>query len=716
MNTVTAAAILATLTTAIPCAAMNTSDDPRPLYDLPLLPDTLVIDGDGAEWGTHGLRIGAFAEDASPPADPSVISAEMRLGWTAQGLAVLAAVRSSLPWNEAEDVRSAYTGDSIELFVRAGSTGSPHVQPVIAPGMERAELRSFVYDYRAPREEWRDVPTAAEAARSRTPGGFVLEVLVPWSQLRFAAATGTVCEFSVKINKIVPGSGRLQLTWPGPTGDAYQRLRLAEGSSPAVMTAAWVAPGDTIDRLGACAVAPADGAGKILSMRRGDAELVRVPLTAQGGRAVACAWVATPPPGPEPVVLMLDGVQAAQAPVPDVVAELRRDLERAARGRMRRAGDMRPDRLGIAVPALLTRAELPAAQVSNPGLARLAGVGSVSVKWFGPNRKPVEKAERPGRYGAVITAEIAGAKPAHFYQTCVRLPDGAQPSVLAAELLKRVAPNVSHDPQCAQGTENLSTRLAGALGDSRAAAVLIAALMDAAADGAPPRPTTRERDWWHAVRTQLGTETVYHYFKLLPDEYDADKAKRWPAVIYLHGSGGELPSDYDPIEKRTADRDLIGWAKGKHLPIAIYALQSFGGWEPPAVLDAIEKILSEDRIDPDRITIMGFSMGGMGTWECAVDHPERFAAAVPIGGRGGRARDCAVLVGRVPVWVFNGDADTTTTLADAERGVNALKAAGGDVRLTVLPGATHGDSQNGTFSTPGLWDWVLERRRVTPAN
>jgi len=112
---------------------------------------------------------------------------------------------------------------------------------------------------------------------------------------------------------------------------------------------------------------------------------------------------------------------------------------------------------------------------------------------------------------------------------------------------------------------------------------------------------------------------------------------------------------------------------------------------------------------------MGFSMGGIGAWECAIDYPEWFAAAVPIAGAGDRAFDCSTLAGRVPVWVFNGDADTVTRLVDAERSVAALKAAGGDVRLTVFKGADHGASQNGTFNTAELWDWLQAQRRHTTA-
>ena len=157
--------------------------------------------------------------------------------------------------------------------------------------------------------------------------------------------------------------------------------------------------------------------------------------------------------------------------------------------------------------------------------------------------------------------------------------------------------------------------------------------------------------------------------------------------------------------------DLQGWAEGNPQPFVIYSLASYGAWEPPAVLDTVNRILASDRIDPDRLIVMGFSMGGIGTWDCAVDYPERWAAAVPLGGRGYRAAEVERVKG-LPMWVFNGDVDNSTTLEDAQKVVSALQAVQGTVTFTVLPGADHGATQNGAFTTPGLWEWLAAQKRA----
>ncbi len=700
--------------TASTVLCMKTTDA-RPLHDLPRLPDTLAIDGTADDWGSAGLRVVAWAEDGAPPLDPALFSAELRLGWTARGLAALLDLRSTLPWSEAQDTHLAYTADSVEVFVRASNEWKELVQAVITPGLApgHAAPRSFIYDYRGAKEEWADIPTAVEVSRTRTDRGCTLEVLVPWHQLRVAAAAAATCEFSIKINKIIPGAGRRQFTWPAPNGDAFQRLRLAEGGSATLDTAAWMAR-DGFERMGVCAVAPRALAGTFVSVRRGAREELRTRLAADGDRASACVWMTIPHAGTTALTVAIGGVRAAQVPVPDLRTEARRELERVARMTRGWRGADRAGRTRVSVPALLTHAVLPDVTGLDPAIARLAGVERVEVRWYDADGAQVERAERPGRYGAVVTLQCTNDTPVVYCLTCVRVPDGfSMPDSLRA-CVERLAGTNMLDAQSEQALTQLRQRTQDALLHERDLAVLLAGAMEASADGGMLRPFTRDRAWWHTLRTRLGIATTYTWFKLLPKAYDAQPDTRWPAVIYLHGSGGELPRDYTPLAQRTPERDLIGWAMSTNLPLAIYALQSFGGWEPPAVIDALKSILAEDRIDPERITVMGFSMGGMGTWECAVDYPEWFAAAVPIGGRAYRAHDCGVLAGRLPVWVFNGDADMTTTLADAERAVQALKAAGGDVRLTVLPGADHGASQNGTFNTPGLWEWVLAQRRRAP--
>jgi len=686
----------------------NAAEETRPLLAIPQL-TMCTVDGDAGEWGDAGLRIGAFSEDGAAQVDPSLVTAAARLAWTTNGLAVLVDLRSTVPWVESASVRSGFDNDSVELFLRRGSAWRELVQLVIAPGMapDQAEPRHFVWDYRGPLAEWKDAPLTMQVARRRVEGGCTIEALIPWAALRFAAMPKAECEFRININKRLPVIGRRQLVWRGAGGEDFHRLSLADHAAPAVDTAAWAVA--DAHGLAVSVLAPIATVGQRFSLRRGDNELASGLM--QAGRDRAEGWLALPYVVADGTTLrILVGDRVVGVDSPKHPRESLRDRIRAAAFSNRRwiAEDPVRDRLVPRVPAVFRGPDLPQALSADPAMAVVAGIEAVTTTWFAADFSPVTKAERPGRYGAVISVRLEGGEKLELRQTCWVMAPGenrASGSSIAAALGLSASAAGDRDFSALLGTASLA-----GLRTRADAAALLAGLSEAPA-GEKPMAEARDRAWWHGLRTTLGTQTRYEYFRLTPQGYDADPSIRWPAIIYLHGSGGRFPSDYTPFAKRNAHADLHGWAEGNPQPFVIYSLASYGAWEPPAVLDTVERILAADRIDPDRLIVMGFSMGGIGTWDCAVDYPERWAAAVPLGGRGYRVAEVE-RVKALPMWVFNGDQDNSTTLEDAQNVVGALQAVHGKVTFTVLPGADHGATQNGAFTTPGLWEWLAAQKRA----
>lgn len=659
--------------------------------------EPLTIDGSDADWSTRGILVTAFAEDATPPLPRSDVTPELRLGWTESGLALLVTLRSELPWREAADTRTGYQADSVELFLRQGSAWRNLVQAVVTPGLDpdRGEAAFAMWDYRGDPAEWADLPAGIELARAASGEGATLEILIPWAQLRIEPALGTEVEFRINLNKLDAAGNRRQLTWRRGDGDPFQRLRLAAGDTAAIDVdqAAWADAGDPL-QLGAAAVAPAARVGDRLSVSQGGTELASAPLVADGERAAVSLWLprAAIDPDAGGVALTLGGEPIAAADPGDPATAIAHAIERSLLRRGWGGNRSLMARAAPQLPRVLATGDLPQASWPEPALAALAGATALTTQWYDAAGNPITAATTPGRYGAVISVTFAAGYTVRGHHTA---------ALLSEERVELTAAALGVD-----GADDLRAVLAAGI-DQRPA--LLPALLHAG-----PYPEEADQHWWHELRAELGTETVYPYGKRLPAGYDEDPERLWPAVIYLHGSGGGVPSDKPPFAERVAasrERDLLGWAGGNPVPFALYALQSNGGWEPPAVIDALERILTEDRIDPDRVIIMGFSMGGMGTWNVATEHAERFAAAVPIACRDGRP-DQMHRLGQLPVWIFNGDSDRTTTLDAAQRGEAALKAAGGNVRLTVLPDTGHGGSQNGTFATPGLWEWLAEQRRI----
>ncbi|MCP4592232.1 MAG: prolyl oligopeptidase family serine peptidase [bacterium] len=187
-------------------------------------------------------------------------------------------------------------------------------------------------------------------------------------------------------------------------------------------------------------------------------------------------------------------------------------------------------------------------------------------------------------------------------------------------------------------------------------------------------------------------------------------ASGWPAMLFLHGSGERG----DDCVRQT----MVGLPKTvrnhpERFPCIVVMPQCplHRKWDPSlqgmalATLDAAEQ---EYRIDPDRIVLTGLSLGGYGTWAIGASHPQRFAALVPICGGGDPAK--ASSLARTPIWCFHGDADPVVPVEQSRKMVESVRAAGGDVRYSELPGVTH-DSWTPAYEDPEAINWMLAQRR-----
>ncbi len=292
------------------------------------------------------------------------------------------------------------------------------------------------------------------------------------------------------------------------------------------------------------------------------------------------------------------------------------------------------------------------------------------------------------------------------HETAVRVADDEprlQPGSALARLLALA--EAGTDRAWPPGIPDARDTLPHSLSRNREAARLLAAFLEDPSDSC--RPDWLERRWWHRVRTALGTAVRYQSFTVHPPGWERGGATRWPAVIFLHGMGG----DYPPFERRTPGGELYTYAqRHPELGAVFYSLQASDWWDSCALADVVARIVAEDGIDPDRIIVSGFSMGGYGTWQAVLDTPELYAAAIPIAGGPGQPWDAARCRG-VPIWAINGDADPVTTHVQAQGMVDAVRAAGGDVRYTVLPGHDHGQTVAAAPDVPGLWAWALTQRR-----
>ena len=185
-----------------------------------------------------------------------------------------------------------------------------------------------------------------------------------------------------------------------------------------------------------------------------------------------------------------------------------------------------------------------------------------------------------------------------------------------------------------------------------------------------------------------------------------DPSEKYPLVIYVHGAGGR---GHDPANIGFSYQ-LAQYAEEHDLPVMVAApLCEFDNWYMcfTELVDFIRFAAQMDNVDPDRVYLMGASMGGYATWALLMCVPELIAAAVPICGGGmawnvGRMKD-------VPIWAFHGVDDPVVSVTESISMAGALRACGGDVTLTLLPGVGH-NAWEPALCEHGAVEWLMGRR------
>ena len=209
------------------------------------------------------------------------------------------------------------------------------------------------------------------------------------------------------------------------------------------------------------------------------------------------------------------------------------------------------------------------------------------------------------------------------------------------------------------------------------------------------------------ARSMLSSVTSRtRYLTFLPASYSA-KGPGLPLILFLHGSG-ERGTDLEKV--KTWGPPAIA-EKDPAFPFIVISPQLPDGeaWHALALKKLLDDVLGEYNVDRRRVYLTGLSLGGYGAWDLASRYPDYFAAVAPICG-GGVARAVASMRS-LPTWVFHGKLDDAVPEAESARMVEALKAAGGNVKYTVLPEGGHVDAWVHAYDKAGLFAWFLEHSR-----
>lgn len=223
------------------------------------------------------------------------------------------------------------------------------------------------------------------------------------------------------------------------------------------------------------------------------------------------------------------------------------------------------------------------------------------------------------------------------------------------------------------------------------------------------------------VRNSAGGEmrdVTIPFLLFAPKDYETD-GKKWPLMLFLHGLGESGNKELERVKIHgppgfvESRPDFPFVVVSPQLPPPAGEMKDVPtAWKSEPLIQLVDHVMKHLNIDPTRVYVTGLSMGGYGTWRLVADYPERFAAAVPICG-GGEPATMAKSLRRVPIWAFHGACDNVVPLCKSEEMVQAVRRAGGDVRLTVYPGVEH-NSWKPTYDNPKVYDWLLSHRGPLP--
>lgn len=206
-----------------------------------------------------------------------------------------------------------------------------------------------------------------------------------------------------------------------------------------------------------------------------------------------------------------------------------------------------------------------------------------------------------------------------------------------------------------------------------------------------------------------GEDIPYRVY--VPSGWSADK--RWPLVVVLHGYAGTADTPFDDaagklqaeaerhgfvVVSPTGYNGMADYGANLPLPSALSRFDKPLTMAPEAesalaeadVLHVIDRATRDYGIDPERIFLMGNSMGMTGVLHLARTQPERWCAISPSDGPPWPDYPVERLRSMAGVLVVNGEKDEIAPPSLAIGLVERARAAGVNAQVYVVPGGTHG--------------------------
>lgn len=177
---------------------------------------------------------------------------------------------------------------------------------------------------------------------------------------------------------------------------------------------------------------------------------------------------------------------------------------------------------------------------------------------------------------------------------------------------------------------------------------------------------------------------------------------QFPLLIFLHGSGEKDATTNPDSALATCARGVVSgmlkWGKWNP-PVPMIVASPHSGaesWDKNGNLEKlrafIQFLTKTYAVNPQRIYMTGYSMGGYGTYSylSTFGDTSLVAAGAPIAGGGWAPNGKKI---KVPIWAFHGDQDAAVSWEGDVTMIDSINATQPEVpaKITIFPNVSHND-------------------------
>jgi predicted esterase len=197
----------------------------------------------------------------------------------------------------------------------------------------------------------------------------------------------------------------------------------------------------------------------------------------------------------------------------------------------------------------------------------------------------------------------------------------------------------------------------------------------------------------------------------LPDGFD--KSEEAVLIVALHPYGGNMEMTTGRWKEAAAELGAILLTPQGAFSLSDDSYEWGAKIDPieESVLDAVDDVLEEYKVDKDKIVITGFSQGGSVAWALAVRNPDIFCGVIPVACKLPSGLDKALEdeeVKELRVFAAVGEDDNEELVDGCRRAVKRFKQLGAQAKLRVYEGVGHGLPDNAAAEQVKAVRFVIE--------